>query len=201
MRLGTFNKSFHIGWAASEFLTRIKILTRRRQSHHDAQWRASNYQSRQITNFWGGRQFFVAPSPMWKPSFILQLLPIVVWCWGHFRSLVSTSRFKFSAIKNFEYFWEYSAWDSNETAFTVLSEPISVWSTSGQCLRQQTSLSLLFSWMDSSNKWPVRASKWTKFCHTLTCWPFDLLTCWPVDLLPLRRICGFHVKGLLAFCS
>ncbi len=40
-------------WAASEFLTRVK-------SQHDAQWRASNYQSRPITHFWRGRQFLDA---------------------------------------------------------------------------------------------------------------------------------------------
>ncbi len=43
------------------------ILTRGRQSQHDAQWIASNYWSRPITNFWRGRQFFVTASPMWKP--------------------------------------------------------------------------------------------------------------------------------------
>ncbi len=39
------NKGFHIGWAASDF------FTRGRQSQYDAQWRASNYRSRPITDF------------------------------------------------------------------------------------------------------------------------------------------------------
>ncbi len=45
-------KGFHIGDAATKSLLR-----------------ASNYRSRPITNFWRGRQFFVAASPMWKPLF------------------------------------------------------------------------------------------------------------------------------------
>ncbi len=52
----------------------LKILMRGRQSQHDTQWRASNYWSRPITNFWGGRQFFVAASPMWKLILAVALL-------------------------------------------------------------------------------------------------------------------------------
>ncbi len=40
-------KGFHMGWAASDFLTRAS----RHLSQHNTQWRTSNYQSRLITNF------------------------------------------------------------------------------------------------------------------------------------------------------
>ncbi len=45
----------------------VRIFDARIKIQHDAQWRASNYRSRPITNFWCAPQNFVAASPMWKP--------------------------------------------------------------------------------------------------------------------------------------